>query len=453
MFEVIKGVFDRNQEYLEGDATMIEKARKLMIQVVNALTVKQEIGAPFASLYLLGNPDHYTNHLFKTFFWLSFVNEARRNIVGISPIEDYTLRPKEYTHMSLYDWIRLVEKFKISKPNNRRNGHRKRNQALDIANLDMDTDTDNKSHNKDEDDENDADYEEESELEDDDDEAYDDDEDTDDDTSREQRKLKKRPKFLQEHPQHETHSIRVCPEHKAKIPNLIGQLPRPDKGNKEDYCLTMLTLFKPWRSGFDLKTEGQSWEDSFQTYSFSERQQEIMKFANIPHECYDAHHDYKAQRVKAGRDKGLSYIKGRFWNDMEKENMQEEEVYRQGVAENISDAFELDNMTRATIRHATQMAEIEGLAKSTGWLAPSQSHEYANPTWTTGDEKSAKTWKALLANKRAEILAKKQEGLSNINPTGKKPEEYEGDPPNDVREIRKSYLTAKFHAQKKEEDD
>ncbi|TFY61610.1 hypothetical protein EVG20_g6989 [Dentipellis fragilis] len=514
MFEVIKGVFDRNQEYLEGDATMIEKARKLMIQVVNALTVKQEIGAPFASLYLLGNPDHYTNHLFKTFFWLSFVNEARSvwpdqetninkyrkkedtkigvtrikgNIVGISPIEDYTLRPKEYSDMSLYDWIRLVEKYKIPKPNNKRDANKKTSQPSNLMDVDMDICTGTRSNKKDKDgdiemhdltqttlvndtndeddctsddstivagDENDTDYEDETEFDgsEDEDDSYNAD-DSDDDGPRQQKKLKKKPKFLQEHPQHETHSIRICSENKAKIPNLIGQLPRPDKGNKEDYCLTMLTLFKPWRSGFDLKTTEQTWEDSFQLYTFSKRQQEIMKFANIPHECYDAHHDYKAQRVKAGRDKGLSYIKGQFWNDMEKENLQEEEIYKQGVAENISEAFDLDNMTRATIRHATQMAEIEGLARSTGWLAPSQSNEYANPAWTTGDEKSAKTWKGLLANKRAEILAKKQEGLSNINSSGKNPEEYEGeDPPNDVREIRKSYLTAKFHSKKKEED-
>ena len=30
-----------------------------------------------ASLYLLGNPDHYTSHKFTLFYWKNFVREAR----------------------------------------------------------------------------------------------------------------------------------------------------------------------------------------------------------------------------------------------------------------------------------------------------------------------------------------------------------------------------------------
>jgi len=30
------------------------------------------------AMYLLGNPDHYTGHLFVPFYWESYVQEARR---------------------------------------------------------------------------------------------------------------------------------------------------------------------------------------------------------------------------------------------------------------------------------------------------------------------------------------------------------------------------------------
>ncbi|KAA1480015.1 hypothetical protein DENSPDRAFT_862104 [Dentipellis sp. KUC8613] len=242
MFEVIKGVFNRNSEYLEGDDTMIQKARKLMVQIVNALTVKQEVGGPLASLYLLGNPDHYTNFLFKPFFWKSYVNEVRTawqmldtelnldpmedqakviigkvkgSVVAISPILDYTLRPVEHKDMH---------------PTRKETQH---------------------------------------------------------------------PQFLHDHPHHDTHSVRLHPQRKVKVPCFIGVLPRPDKGNYEEYCMTMLTLFKPWRTGHNLKREAESWEDSFNSHCFTDRQKEIMQFMNIRHECYDARDDFRAQRIKA----------------------------------------------------------------------------------------------------------------------------------------------------------
>ncbi|KAM6493795.1 hypothetical protein JOM56_010156 [Amanita muscaria] len=51
--------------------------RSLMIKMINALTAKIEKGSPMASLYLLGNPDHYTSHQFVNVFWKNYVRVAR----------------------------------------------------------------------------------------------------------------------------------------------------------------------------------------------------------------------------------------------------------------------------------------------------------------------------------------------------------------------------------------
>ena len=64
IFEAVKSVFDRNSEMLGGSLDRKEKARRLLTQIVNNLTSKMEIGGPMASMYLLKNPDHYTNHNF-----------------------------------------------------------------------------------------------------------------------------------------------------------------------------------------------------------------------------------------------------------------------------------------------------------------------------------------------------------------------------------------------------
>jgi len=61
---------------LGGNLERKEKARKLVIQMVNSLTSKMEIGGPMACLYLLGNPDHYTSHKFTVVYWKNYVGEV-----------------------------------------------------------------------------------------------------------------------------------------------------------------------------------------------------------------------------------------------------------------------------------------------------------------------------------------------------------------------------------------
>src|SRR5271170_6230684 len=79
------------------------------------------------------------------------------------------------------------------------------------------------------------------------------------------------------HPQHNTHQIKMQKEDSTIVPNFIpNNLPRSDRGDREYYCCTMLTLFKPWRTGKDLKDHLESWDKSFTNHVFSNRQLEIM---------------------------------------------------------------------------------------------------------------------------------------------------------------------------------
>ena len=80
------------------------------------------------------------------------------------------------------------------------------------------------------------------------------------------------------------------------VPNFIGgTLPRRDQGDREYYCSTMLTLFKPWRTGYDLKSADETWEHAFDNYDFSDRQMNLMNNFNLHYECLDARDDYSAQ--------------------------------------------------------------------------------------------------------------------------------------------------------------
>jgi hypothetical protein len=67
----------------------------------------------------------------------------------------------------------------------------------------------------------------------------------------------------------------------------------------------MLTLFKPWRSGRDLKSNEESWDKSFVAHEFTKRQMEIMRYFNLRYECLDARDDYSVRKDKL--DSGISY--------------------------------------------------------------------------------------------------------------------------------------------------
>jgi hypothetical protein len=133
VFEAIRSVFDKHNDIIGSSLSEKEKARKLINKIVNTLSTKTEMGAPMVCMYLLGNPDHYTNHKFIPFYWHAFVLEAQRpwmevdqsthadkvtlirtkkQIIGLSPVHDYIYRPSEFDDMNLYQWILQCERRK-----------------------------------------------------------------------------------------------------------------------------------------------------------------------------------------------------------------------------------------------------------------------------------------------------------------------------------------------------
>ncbi|KAJ7914546.1 hypothetical protein B0H13DRAFT_1557711, partial [Mycena leptocephala] len=82
------------------------------------------------------------------------------------------------------------------------------------------------------------------------------------------------------------------------IPNFIGgAIPQPFN-DREYYCMTVMTLFKPWRSPADLKDLDSSWDQIFTEHKFTDRQQELIRNFNIRYECNDARDDHYATMRK-----------------------------------------------------------------------------------------------------------------------------------------------------------
>ncbi|KAH8084929.1 hypothetical protein BXZ70DRAFT_900372 [Cristinia sonorae] len=406
MFQAVKTVFARNPDVVASNVPKIQKARQLITKIVNVLTGKSEIGGPMACLYLLGHYDHYKSHKFKTCYWRLYLREvykswpeysnpidvkenvviqkAKEKLVGVSNIMDYIHRPARFENITLYDWIRRAEKVVKNKKNS--DGPKRKYQDLpkqytDSIYIGDDSDLAEKvdANQLDVDSEPVTDWE----------------------------------LFSPEHPQCETHVVRLLAGKDSYVPNFIGgSLPRKDSGNREDYCATMLMFFKPWRNGKELKEESRSWDYSFKEYPFSERQEQLMKFFHVRYECNDARDDYSAQK-KAGLlqakfamqlDDEYEIRDYFFGDDADLQEIQRDiDILEQQNHLDIKTGKMQDKE-----RWALQMANILhrlGIVKSTtGPIKPMPFTERED-----GNAHPSSVWKAMLTKLRDRILQKRQE--------------------------------------------
>jgi hypothetical protein len=364
VFDTIHSVFDRNSELIGGNQKRNEKARRVLTQIVNALTAKIEIGGPMAAMYLLKHPDHYTSHKFKIFYWKSYVREVRaawtkvpqpeledgeqllpENVVinkeddiyvGLSDIDDYKYRPKIYENVTLYNWIRLAKKTRrpkncISRSGDSDNELGTDSEVDDSSVLSAEENIDNRCKDQDNIIEVDDSGLQTNDLLNDqairsrklgkammDSLEYESRRvsaykrgvswavDTDSDVKKKKISLQSDlHSFTPEHQQCLTHQVHLEKDDDQIVPNFVGGvLPRSDQGDREYYCCTMLTFFKPWRCGKDLKSNMQTWDDAYTDIKFMPREEEIIKYFNLRYECLDARDDYSA-RCKHGEKKTI----------------------------------------------------------------------------------------------------------------------------------------------------
>src|ERR1700674_2527507 len=205
----------------------------------------------------------------------------------------------------------------------------------------------------------------------------------------------------------------------------------------------MLTLFKPWRHGKNLKEDDQSWDEAFTNYTFTPCQIELMKFFNIRYECNDARDDYsKLLKQKIATDGVFPHWFGADDNDnFDGDNNDG------GSDFTVNEEHEADQYTsigRKGQQRIEQMAEIQKIVTLAGWLdqcpGGPPSMDFAE---IKAEELPPSQWDAAIQEKRQQVLADRNKSL----PTqfGRK---YGNDPnQNDVRIVDRSYLQKNFKAQ------
>ncbi len=304
-FSTVRSVLDRHSDALvSSGADNEDAARSLIVKVVNALTASAETGGPAVCAHLLGQPDHYTDHTFQVFYWYPYVRHAKETspatdpddepdsaeervllgrtadgVVQLNKVFDYTCRPGTYKRMSLYEYLRSMDIRKVPS--------REKMPADDDAFIDDECVSDNGS-------EDDVDGE-----------ASDGDEPHHEDCA----PAGVGHRFGAGHPLRATHAAYQRAEPKKPVLNFVGgALPRPDRGDREQYCFTMLVFFAPdgWRTGSDLKLTHENWTSAFERTAFHPDHVGIMRNMNLLYECLDARDDYAAIRRRDAAVASLS---------------------------------------------------------------------------------------------------------------------------------------------------
>jgi Helitron helicase-like domain at N-terminus/PIF1-like helicase len=430
MFDIIRATYQRCSELIGGSESRKDKARRLMTKIVNNLSSKMEIGAPMASMYLLNNPDHYTNHRFATFYWKSYVIETRNawepakgdnceekvtlikrrdRIFGITPVTDYTCRHEELAGMCLYDWMRRCKREKLVK--------KKKTEPDYDESEECSSDDASPNHNKPQESEKTK---------------------TPSDTGIFQ--------FGKEHPLHDTHGMRCMSEDVARIPNFVGEtLPRRDQGDREWYCCTMLTLFRPWRSGLDLKTADQSWDESFLSTNFSKRQLQLMDNFHLRYECMDARDDFHAQ-LRKGTAVGPWQ---EYSNDEGNDTLSQPPIDPNAEEDMSGVEYEVDvgssDIGKRELKRRRDIATMNDVMMRSGWTEPVSRSSVSLPP-PPEFIKTGIQWKADVKKKRQEILERRAVNAvttadSNANFTGTNLPQYDR-----VEIVDKTYLERKRHS-------
>jgi hypothetical protein len=181
--------------------------------------------------------------------------------------------------------------------------------------------------------------------------------------------------------------------------------------------MTLLTLFKPWRTGKDLKSEDHSWDQTFLDHQFTEHHLQLMDNFNIRYECNDARDDFSTQ-LKQDQGSG-----GMFPQWMTTEVTDEIDDFNvNGHGDDFGDD-EPDNedygvnkysaLGRNGAKCKAEMDATESSVRGAGWLddSPDGLHYVDKEPLKPEVSQNSGKWKAAVQTKRQEALAERNKHI------------------------------------------
>ena len=300
------------------------------------------------------------------------IKKVNGRYIGSTAVDDYKYRPEMYEAMSLYDWIQLA---RVGRKLSMKAEAERTDNALDGL-------VDDSPLNQLEDADGDIDS-------------------TEPETASSFKRLLS---FLPGHPLVKIRGVHCVREDASIVACLMGgSLPRRDVGDQEFYCATMLTLFKPWRTGLDLKQREVSWKAAFTSFQFNGHQMQLMDNMNTQYECLDARDDYSVLlRAQAG---GTSFS---HLADAEEATLEGDKDRMIDDVCDHEDDYRLAPTGYRSWAMLTKVEEIRQRLSDAGWSSEpkiNNSSQYSDGVGINVSGREAKNWSNLLNSCREKAIA------------------------------------------------
>ena len=215
--------------------------------------------------------------------------------------------------------------------------------------------------------------------------------------------------------------------------------------------MTMLTLFKPWRTGKDLRPNLETtWSDVFNQHQFTDRQLEIMKFFHIRYECNDARDDFSAKRSKEGEAiKTLFDMSTSQLNDIDTQHhWNDSDVPIPNKENDIINSQDWNMTSEAELTRKSNVQQANNIMQHSGWLDALPEREAVTKATrlTFNEDKTGGDWRNVLNEERQKVL-EAREAEASQKKNGTKGKGAINNEVNEVKVIDKRYLMSnKFRA-------
>lgn len=126
--------------------------------------------------------------------------------------------------------------------------------------------------------------------------------------------------FTVNHPQQETHGIRICASSHVVVFQGKPVPRRCEEGEGyENWCRAMILLFVPWRNVDDLALQGETWAQLYDHLPFTEEPLVVIRNMQIESECEDAK---RRSCTEAGELTGLAVNDSSMETEVDIESLQ-----------------------------------------------------------------------------------------------------------------------------------
>ncbi|KAF8653617.1 hypothetical protein AX14_008280 [Amanita brunnescens Koide BX004] len=207
----------------------------------------------------------------------------------------------------------------------------------------------------------------------------------------------------------------------------------------------MLTMFKPWWSGIDLKSKNDTWDQTFNSYSFNSRHLQIIKNFNIKYECLDARDDYRAQ-LKAG-EVMFPFLTDMANDEDDPDAIPEQDPFVSESIKHLQDSIVQMKLGHNALKRQKETEIICGIMRQVGWTNCSPAPHNNQPSFNAiipSLDLSATQWKNILQVQKQSVIDQR-----SLRSTKNKTATNHGKiRPNEVKVVDKSFLEHKYYTTK-----